>query len=223
MQDANYGDKVSGKVYLEFIADIHRYLKPLTYLEIGVNTGDSLRQATCAAIAVDPDFICEKNIIGSKPFCLFYQMPSDDFFASHSPSILFGRPIDLAFLDGMHWFEFLLRDFINTEKHCAPQSTIILHDCLPPGFYMTSRDSSFSIDPRTNFKGWWSGDVWKIVPTLLKHRPDLSITVTDCIPTGLVIISNLDPKNKELQSHYEEIIGAYKEMIVKNMKNTGVM
>ena len=34
-----------------------------------------------------------------------------------------GLPIDLAIIDGMHQFEFALRDFINIEKHSSPQST----------------------------------------------------------------------------------------------------
>ena len=31
---------------------------------------------------------------------------------------------DLAFIDGMHHFEFALRDFANLERHCAPGSTM---------------------------------------------------------------------------------------------------
>jgi len=212
MQDANYGQKVSGKQYLEFLLDLHQKLKPETYLEVGVQTGISLQQSSCASIGVDPEFICKTDIIGKKPTCFLYQMASDDFFAKYSPSQIFGQVIDLAFLDGMHWFEFLLRDFMNTEKHCAARSTIVLHDCLPPGFIMTSRNIKDSFLPETNFRGWWTGDVWKIVPTLLKYRPDLSVTVTDCMPTGLVIISNLDPENAILSENYDEILAQYKEM-----------
>jgi hypothetical protein len=31
----------------------------------------------------------------------------------------------------MHHFEFALRDFANTERHCTPQSTILIHDTYP--------------------------------------------------------------------------------------------
>ena len=39
--------------------------------------------------------------------------------------------MDFAFIDGMHLFEFALRDFMNLERHCTPQSVIMVHDCYP--------------------------------------------------------------------------------------------
>jgi hypothetical protein len=212
MRDANYANRVSGRHYIDLLADIHDKLKPSTYFEIGVQADKSLELATCPTVAVDPVFIFDKKAIFTKPSCCMYQKTSDDFFANHSPSNILGSKIDLAFLDGMHWFEFLLRDFINTEKHCGQNSTIILHDCLPPGFYMTSRDINDSAHPLSAFQGWWAGDVWKIVPTLQKYRPDLKVTVTDCVPTGLVIITNLDPKNETLAVNYDQIVGSFKEL-----------
>ena len=42
-----------------------------------------------------------------------------------------GLPVDLALIDGMHHFEYALRDFMNLERLCAPQSTILIDDCFP--------------------------------------------------------------------------------------------
>ena len=81
----------------------------------------------------------------------------------------------------------------------------MMHDCLPPGFYMTARDIR---DPRmqqSRFGDWWTGDVWQVVPMLQEFRPDLSITLIDAVPTGLVIVSNLDPTNNALSYAYDEI------------------
>ena len=211
MNDANHGPSVRGRSYLETLLDIHEQLKPRTYFEVGVQFGNTLELANCDTVAVDPAFVCSKNIIGKKPRCFLFQQTSDDFFEKFSPREVLGADIDLAFLDGMHHFEFLLRDFINTEKECSRDSIIIMHDCLPPGYKMTLRDIGEAIEPTdNNFPGWWAGDVWKMVPTLLKHRPDLSITVSDCAPTGLILVTSLDPQNTKLSKQYDSLTQAFK-------------
>lgn len=211
-EDENYQQKVLGPRYELVLEEIHQRLKPRSYLEIGVQFGNTLKLANCATIAIDPRFVCETNVVGNKPICFCFQQTSDEFFAEHNPSSLLGRPIDLAFLDGMHWFEYLLRDFVNTEKHCTPGSMVVLHDCLPPGFHMTSRDIADANHPRNAFPGWWAGDVWRIIPALQKYRPELSITILDSSPTGLVLITGLDPSNGELASNYKAIVATNQGM-----------
>ena len=206
--DADHRAAVSGVNYIEFLERLHGYIKPDTYFEIGTMAGNSLSVADCSSIAVDPAFVINQPIVGNKPMCLLYRETSDEFFARHDPVALFGRPIDLAFLDGMHKFEFLLRDFINTEKHCSAESTIVMHDCLPPGFYMTTPDISDPIRFRSRFENYWTGDVWRIVPVLQKYRPDLSLRILDCPPTGLVLVSSLSPSDGTLSSAYSEIVDA---------------
>jgi hypothetical protein len=212
MFDANHGKRVQGEEYISFLTRLHASFNPSTYFEIGVQFGTSLKIARCDSIAVDPVFVCDADVIGRKPACHFFQQTSDSFFESKSPIEILGGPIDFAFLDGLHWFDFLLRDFINTEQHCSANSLIVLHDCLPPGFYMTSRDINDANHPQSAFQGWWSGDVWKMVPTLQRHRPDLDIKVIDCAPTGLVIVSGLDPKSTVLASQYASIIEEFELM-----------
>ena len=123
---------LAGANYLAVLGRLHTFLQPERYLEIGTNTGRSLALAKCSSIAVDPRFKVEANVIGEKPRCLFYQMPSDRFFRDHSVTQLLGGPVDLAFLDGLHQYEFLLRDFYNTEQVCRPNSIIALHDSYRP-------------------------------------------------------------------------------------------
>ncbi|CAN7469553.1 class I SAM-dependent methyltransferase [Phyllobacterium sp. LjRoot231] len=212
--DANHIDRVQGTLYTDFIENLHRNLQPNTYLEVGTLNGGTLKLSSCSSIAVDPQFQISTDVLGTKPSCFFFQEPSDTFFRSHSPSKIFGREIDLAFLDGMHLFEYLLRDFANTEKHCRKNSVVLLHDCLPPGFYMTVRSWAEADRESSSFPGWWAGDVWKIVPVLKKYRPDLSITVTDCQPTGLVVITNLDPTNRVLDEQYQDIVAQHSKPVI---------
>ena len=194
---------LQGEPYLMFLERLHGALKPKTYLEVGTYDGESLVLANCASISVDPGFRPLSGRIGSKPFCGFYQMRSDDFFAAHSPTAIFGRPVDLAFLDGLHFAEALLRDFINTERHCKPNSVIALHDCVPVDVYIADRDGSSDRRARLGtHPDWWTGDVWKLIPLLRRLRPDLSIHVYDASATGLVLITNLDPASTVLQATY---------------------
>ena len=196
--DSARAAKVMGQPYLDVMARIHARRAPSTYLEIGTQTGASLRLAKCASIAIDPAFIMRGEVIGGKPSCLLFQSTSDAFFEAHDPVALLGRPIDMAFLDGMHLAEFLLRDFINTERCCTADSVIVMHDCLPPNFEVASRN--FAARPRSGpFAQWWAGDVWRVVPTLRRHRPDLKISILDAPPTGLVVVENLDPTSTLLR------------------------
>ncbi|QKC85271.1 class I SAM-dependent methyltransferase [Mesorhizobium sp. NZP2077] len=207
--DADHSAAICGENYSTFLNTLHLCLKPKTYFEIGTLSGGTLRLANGASIAVDPQFQIDADIMGVKPSCMLFQQSSDEFFATHNASQLFGAPIDLAFLDGMHLFEFLLRDFMNTEKHCRKNSIILLHDCLPPGFFMTVRDRSDPTWAKSRFARWWTGDVWKVIPVLRSYRPDLSITMFDCPPTGLVSITNLDPASQALDSAYVEIVDRF--------------
>src|SRR5687768_9949099 len=110
--------RVNGENYLVLLKTLHTLLKPRTYLEIGAEVGISLSLAECASVAVDPAFRLTKDVIRSKPSLHLYQTTSDAFFRSFDPIGILGDKIELAFLDGMHLYEFLLRDFMNTERYC---------------------------------------------------------------------------------------------------------
>ena len=195
----------AGTEYKSVLRNLHEWLSPSSYFEIGTNSGDSLSIASCAAIAVDPDFtLGTRDIVGKKPFCALYQMPSDTFFRRHDPTRIFDGPIDLAFLDGMHYCEYLLRDFANTERHCRPNSIIALHDCVPVELAIAGRTHAEPV--HEHHSTWWAGDVWRTLLTLRKHRPDLAFTVLDASPTGLVLITNLDPCSTVLTDGYVAIV-----------------
>jgi len=173
-----------GPLYLKIIAMLHSHLRPRTYLEIGVETGQSIALARreTRAIGIDPEPKITERLA---PSTSIHATTSDEYFAAHDVRAEFGGlPIDLAFIDGMHRFEFALRDFMNIEKHSTPRSTILIHDCYPLSRHTAERER------RTTF---WSGDIWRLILILRKYRPDLSVKVIGTAPTGLGVVRDLDP------------------------------
>jgi len=198
-----------GRHYRKVLARLHAVKRPRSYLEVGTATGATLAIARCASIAIDPKFRIACDVQGGKPACHLFEMTSDAFFAAENPSAVLGRPIDLAFIDGMHRYEFALRDFMNIETHCRPESLIVLHDCLPVDSHMARRElHDRSLNEWASHPGMWAGDTWKTVWILQRYRPDLCIFAFDAPPSGLVVVTRLDPKSRELQQHYEEAVRA---------------
>ncbi len=210
----------SGADYVTVLGWLHQHLKPKTYLEIGTQHGHSLSLAHCSSIAIDPEFGIAADVLTGKPVCHLFQMGSDEFFASHDPAELLNARIDFAFLDGMHWFEFLLRDFINTERYVNRNSVIALHDCVPPDIYSARRDMHSTVNREVSrHSEWWAGDVWKTLYILRQHRPDLKIHVFDAPPTGLALVTRLDPDNDSLRRNYYQIV---EEMRAVKLEDIGL-
>jgi hypothetical protein len=189
--------------YIQALQQLHQILTPLTYLEVGTADGGSLRLASGTTIAINPNLTTMRNPISGKAACLLFQMTSDRFFEQYNPLVLLRTFVDLAFLDGMHLFECLLRDIINVETSCGPDSVVLLHDCVPTDTGIAERKDDPELRPQ--HPSWWAGDVWKVLPILRTWRPDLKITTLDASPTGLVVIQGLDPRSDQLKSRYNEI------------------
>jgi hypothetical protein len=182
----------------EFLRTLHAVAQPRGYLEIGVNDGRSLALSAVPSIAIDPAFkvtaeiSCDVRLV---------KATSDDFFAQPSPvAHLPESVIDLAFIDGMHLFEFALRDFINVERHSTPGSVIVFDDMLPRDVDEAARDR------HTKF---WTGDVYKMIPVLRHYRPDLLCVPCDTQPTGLLVVFGADRTNTTLQDNYDEIVAEW--------------
>lgn len=194
-----------GLDYRDFLDALHQQLRFGWYLEIGTETGLSLAKSRSPSVAVDPTFKIRHNVARNKARLHLFQETSDEFFQAKHLKTLKIRP-DFSFLDGMHLFEYLLRDFMHAEAEGTEGSVIALHDCCPFGHGMTTRDTE------NRPRGPWTGDVWKLIPILQEHRPDLAIRVFDCAPTGLVVISNLDPKSTILRRAYDRIVARYRDL-----------
>lgn len=197
---------LDGEVYTHTLACLHLALKPANYFEIGALHGETLKLATCPAVAVDPAFQLAGDLAGGRPNWRLFEETSDAFFAARDLSALLEAPVGLAFLDGMHQFDFLLRDFINTERACDGASVVLMHDGLPRDVGMTGAADQTA---PSRFPGYWTGDVWKLIPILRRWRPDLEVTGLDARPTGLIAVTGLDPANRTLSDNYEAIVAEW--------------
>lgn len=179
----------------ELLAGLHRVLAPRTYLEIGVNDGLSLALARARSIGIDPDFAVRSEV---ECAVQLVRSTSDEFFARPDPTAyLEGMPIDLAFIDGMHLAEFVYRDFMHLEPLMATTGVIVLDDMLP-------RDSDEAA--RNRATRFWAGDVFKFAAILADLRPDLVIVPVNTAPTGVIVVTALDPTSRVLADRYDDVI-----------------
>ena len=181
--------------YYGLLRRAHEVLAPARYLEIGVHEGHSLAFVgpDTRAVGVDP----EPKVEAPPANATIVTATSDDFFARPDVDDVLGGPVDLAFVDGLHLHEQALRDVANVERHSHPGGVILVHDCLPIDAVTSARE-------RTTVT--WSGDVWKVVVALRRARPDLRVATVDVAPTGLAIITGLDPGSTVLHDHYDDIV-----------------
>jgi hypothetical protein len=197
--------RMPGPPYRDVLRRVHELLRPASYLEIGVETGATLAFAQGAqrAIGVDPD--ASKLRRELVPACArVFHETSDAFFAGHSREQLLGSArLDLAFIDGMHLFEFALRDFMHVEAWSNPGACVVLHDCVPLLPLSASRER------HTKF---WVGDVWKVVSILREYRPDLRVKIVATAPSGLCVVRGLNPSSRVLHDELDAIVEQYRDM-----------
>jgi len=188
--------ELPGEDYLRVLARVHQEVRPARYLEIGVARGDSLELVLPAtrAIGIDP---APRLKHPPKPNQKVFNETSDEFFARHDVRAELGGPLRMAFIDGMHHFDFALRDFVHLEPLCEPDSLIFVHDCYPLDERTAAREQQTA---------FWSGDVWRLVVLLKRHRPDLAIRTIGAPPTGLALITRLDPGTCALRERLPALI-----------------
>jgi len=128
-----------------------------SYLEIGVATLNNFEKIRCKTkVGVDPVKRGRK-----KPTHL---MTSDKFFKGCN------RTFDLVFIDGLHLYEQVEKDILNSLAVLNPGGTIVCHDMNPykQKHQLRTRSSSTSI---------WNGDCWKAWVKLKRTRSDLRMVV----------------------------------------------
>jgi hypothetical protein len=200
----------------EFLGHLHRVVAPRNYLEIGVSDGRSLTLAQVPSIGVDPAPRVKQPLHRDVQVV---KATSDDFFARPDPlwhlrgarrstwdRLLRRMPaapdqasptLDLVFIDGMHLFEYALRDFMDVERYCTWTSVIVFDDMLPRDVDEAARDR------HTKF---WAGDVFKLIEVLRRYRPELVVLPVDTQPTGMLVVMGADPANQVLRMAYDEIV-----------------
>lgn len=184
---------------------LHRLLRPPTYVEIGVNEGHSLRWALdgTTTVAIDPALVVD-DLPPAPVGTAFLALPSDEAFLHPSlPIALEGRPIDLAFVDGLHLVEQVLRDIANVEARSHAGTVLVLDDSLPPDPTSAERERRTLL---------WTGDVWKAVVVLRRHRPDLELVTLDVPPSGVTLVVGLDPSRSVLVDDHEQLLADVMDM-----------
>lgn len=197
----------TGMHYLDLLDQVEEVWKPDLYLEIGSRSGTSLSRRKCNFVGVDPEFKIRAPVYNSSKHMHFMQMTSDDFFASRFLPKL-GLTPQMAFIDGMHLFEFALRDFTNAEKVMDKGGLVFFHDVLPFNHGMTSR----SYVPGTP----WTGDVWKTILALVETRPDLHVDVISAAKTGLACVRGLKGQDGPWLASYDEMVARYQNLEMSN-------
>lgn len=142
------------------------------YLEIGVNTSAQhnwnwVGINTPIKHGVDPNPVVDAT----------YPMTSDEFFEKHIT-----QKYDVIFVDGLHLFEQVYRDIINSLAWLNDGGSIIVHDCNPTEEITQRRERASDA---------WHGDVWKAIVKLRIENVDLSIRTVDT-DEGCAIIQKGD-------------------------------
>ena len=184
--------------YVDFLAALHEQLRPPTYFEIGVRNGQSLALSRSNSIGVDPAFAIKRELHSQVSL---HRTTSDDYFASPDAFSEFGgQPAAMSFIDGMHLFEFVLRDFVNVERNSAWHSVVVIDDVMPRYVPEAARD-------RVTVA--WTGDVYKLWLALADKRPDLCLLPVHTRPTGLLLVLGADPDKDTLAASVPELIEEY--------------
>jgi methyltransferase family protein len=192
--------RMPGDGYLVWLERLYRALAPDTAIEIGVFQGASLAlmQPPTIAIGVDPN---PTVIFPLKTETHIFTETSDESFAAgRFEKLVGGRPLSVGFIDGLHLFEQALKDFSNLERCCGPRSVILFHDTVPldEPTQMRTRETQFH-----------TGDVWKTILCLKHYRPDLDIFTIATQPTGLTVVTGMDPTSRVLTERYDEAVARF--------------
>ena len=179
-----FKERFNKKISFDFPKNINRWdlIKRIikekkfnSYLEIGCDDDYSFSQIEVEKkIGVDP-------YSGGN-----YKGTSDEFFLKNSECF------DCIFIDGLHEYDQVYKDIINSLKFLNEGGIILLHDCLPPSIHQQAV-------PR--YKRTWNGDVWKAIVNI---RTNANYdTVTCYIDHGVSIIrkqKNVDRLNLNINN-----------------------
>jgi hypothetical protein len=131
------------------------------YLEIGCDKNQLFSKVNINnKIGVDP--VSGGNV----------RKTSDDFFKENKSSF------DIVFIDGLHTYEQVKKDILNSVNCLLDEGIILVHDCMP---------DSLGKQAVPRYKMQWNGDVWKAIVDL-RQQENLEIYTCE-IDQGIGVIS----------------------------------
>lgn len=126
-------DQIKRAGIINKLIEFHGYKN---YLEIGCFDNINFNQISALhKVGVDP-------VSGGT-----HRMTSDEFFKDNK------EKFDIVFIDGLHTYEQVRKDFYNSLRFLAKGGTIVFHDMLPASWWQERV-------PRLS--RLWNGTVWKI-------------------------------------------------------------
>ena len=130
------------------------------YLEIGCDKNQLFSKVNINnKIGVDP--VSGGNV----------RKTSDDFFKENKSSF------DIVFIDGLHTYEQVKKDILNSVNCLLDEGIILVHDCMP---------DSLGKQAVPRYKMQWNGDVWKAIVDL-RQQENLEIYTCE-IDQGIGIV-----------------------------------
>lgn len=146
------------------------------YLEVGVLEGQTFDQVPATRkVAVDPMFRFDPvEAARTRPGCEYHPVPSDEYF---DRIVGADEQFDVIYLDGLHTFEQILRDLLNSLPHLQPRGVIVVDDTRPPTHLsaIPDRQDFLTIKKRTaSTDSRWMGDVFRVVYFVETFLPELS-------------------------------------------------
>ena len=131
------------------------------YLEIGCDKNQLFSKVNIDnKIGVDP--VSGGNV----------RKTSDDFFKENKSNF------DIVFIDGLHTYEQVKKDILNSVNCLLDEGIILVHDCMP---------DSLGKQAVPRYKMQWNGDVWKAIVDL-RQQENLEIYTCE-IDQGIAIIT----------------------------------
>ena len=163
----NFPDNFYRWDLIEYLIKKNNYTN---YLEIGCDQNQLFSKVTIDnKIGVDP--VSGGNI----------RKTSDDFFKENNDKF------DIVFIDGLHTYEQVKKDILNSVNCLNVNGIILVHDCMP---------DSLGKQAVPRYKMQWNGDVWKAIVDL-RQKEDLDIYTCE-MDQGIGIITK--KKNSSLLS-----------------------
>ena len=164
-------ENFKGKLNYNFPENFHRWdlinylIKKnnyKNYLEIGCDQNQLFSKVKIDhKIGVDP--VSGGNI----------RKTSDKFFEENKSNF------DIVFIDGLHTFQQVKKDIVNSVNCLKDNGIILVHDCMP---------DSLGKQAVPRYKMQWNGDVWKAIVDL-RQQEDLDIYTCE-IDQGIGVITN---------------------------------
>ena len=166
-------DNVKRWDLIQYLNSIYKFK---SYLEIGCDDNQLFSKIDIPKkIGVDP-------VSGGN-----FKAKSDDFFSQNS------EKFDLIFIDGLHEYNQVKKDILNSLKFLNDKGFILVHDCLP-------RSLSAQAVPR--YRNVWNGDVWQAI---VEFRTYPNLEIFTCLADeGISIIQH--KKNTETLKLKKDIL-----------------